>query len=309
MHRSSCSTKEICVRAIYPCLWFDNQAEEAMNTYLRLFDNSEVLAFQRLSDSGPSEPGSVLVAHFRLANIGIMALNGGPEQQPNPSISLFVESSDPEQVDAFWNALSEGGEVLMEYGEYPWAAKYGWCNDRFGVSWQVSTGEQPLTIAPSFHFVGDQFGKAEDAITTWTRIFPESDSGLIFRQEGGDDPARKGTVLFSRFMLGGQQFIAMDDNGPHDFTFSEGVSIVAECDDQAEVDHLWSGLIANGGSEHVVGWLKDRYGVSWQIVPTRLLELVQDPDPAKVERVTNAMMQMVKLDIAELQRAHDGVPA
>jgi predicted 3-demethylubiquinone-9 3-methyltransferase (glyoxalase superfamily) len=295
------------MRALYPSFWFNDNAEEATNFYLGLFPDSEVIGIQRNTEVGHGEPGSVLATHFRIANVEILTINGGPHVTPHPSVSLFVETSDLDRVDALWAALSEGGYVMMEYGEYPWAAKYGWLADRYGVSWQISAGEQEeVTITPALLFVGDQFGKVESAIHRWASIFPNSDTGLIFKHEGADDPAREGTVMFSRFTLGGQSVIAMEDNSDHKYTFTEGASLVAECDDQAEIDRLWDGLIAGGGKPSQCGWLWDPYGLSWQIIPTRLFEMVTSGDVAGATRATQAMYQMQKLDIATLERAFKG---
>jgi predicted 3-demethylubiquinone-9 3-methyltransferase (glyoxalase superfamily) len=239
--------------------------------------------------------------------VEILTINGGPHFTPNPSVSLFVETSDLDRVDALWAALSEGGFVMMEYGEYPWATKYGWLADRYGVSWQISAGEQEeVTITPALLFTQDTFGKVESAIHRWTSIFPNSDTGQIVKHEGADDPAREGTVMFSRFTLGGQSVIAMEDNSDHKYTFTEGASLVAECDDQAEIDRLWDGLIADGGKPSQCGWLWDPYGLSWQITPTRLFDMVTSGDVAGATRATQAMYQMQKLDIATLERAFKG---
>ena len=295
------------MRALYPSFWFNDNAEEATNFYLGLFPDSEMIAIQRNTDVGHGETGSVLATHFRIANLEVLTINGGPTFTPNPSVSLYVETSDLARLDALWEALSEGGFVMMEYGEYPWAAKYGWLADRYGVSWQISAGEQEaVSITPALLFVGDQFGKLESAINRWTSVFPNSDTGQIVKNDGADDSSRKDTVMFSRFTLGGQSIIAMEDNSDHQFTFTEGASLVAECDDQAEVDGLWDGLIADGGKPSQCGWLWDPYGLSWQIIPTQLFDMVSSGDVAGATRATQAMFQMHKLDIATLERAFKG---
>ena len=298
------------MRAIYPSFWFNDNAEAATTFYLSLFPGSELLGTQYNTDAGHGEPGSVLATHLRIANLELLTINGGPTFTPSPSLSLFVETSDLAKVDALWESLSRGGKVMMAYGEYPWAAKYGWLNDRYGVSWQISAGErEEISITPALLFTGDQFGKVESAIQRWVSIFTNSDPGLILKHEGGEDPARQGTVMFSRFSLGGQSVIAMEDNSEHAFTFTEGVSLVVECEDQAEIDHYWSGLIADGGEPSQCGWLKDPYGVSWQIIPTQLFEMVTSDDVAAVTRATQAMYGMHKLDLAALKRAFDGEQA
>ncbi|WP_069815097.1 VOC family protein [Streptomyces sp. TP-A0874] len=145
-------------------------------------------------------------------------------------------------------------------------------------------------------------GQAEEAAEFYVSVFDDSRLGRTLRYtEAGGGPA--GSVMTVEFEINGQRFVAL--NGGPEFTFSEAVSFQIHCADQAEVDRYWSRL-TDGGEEVQCGWLKDRFGVSWQVVPTELLELLADPDPEKAERVTRAMFSMVKLDIAELRRAHAG---
>ena len=144
--------------------------------------------------------------------------------------------------------------------------------------------------------------EAEAAAKFYASIFPNSKVGEVVRySEGGPAPA--GTVMTVEFTLDGQPFTALN-GGPH-FQFNEAVSFVVHCKTQKEVDYYWDALLA-GGKPSQCGWLKDRFGVSWQIVPDVLLELIGSSDPARAARVTQAMMKMVKLDIAALQRAYDG---
>ena len=146
-------------------------------------------------------------------------------------------------------------------------------------------------------------GQAEEAAHTYTSIFPNATLGRIVRHgESGPGPA--GTVLTIEFTLNGQPFVAL--NGGPEFTFNEAISFQIPCRDQAEVDYYWHALAADGGEEGPCGWLKDKYGVSWQVVPTVLTDLISDPDPEKAQRAMTAMLAMRKLDIAALQRAHAG---
>jgi predicted 3-demethylubiquinone-9 3-methyltransferase (glyoxalase superfamily) len=127
---------------------------------------------------------------------------------------------------------------------------------------------------------------------------------LDISRYGEAGPGQPGSVMVVSFMLDGQEFSAL--NGGPQFPFTEAVSFQVSCETHQEVDELWEALSADGGEKGPCGWLKDRYGLSWQIVPTVLGTLMSDPDPAKAQRVTEAMLKMGKLDIAELQRAYDG---
>jgi predicted 3-demethylubiquinone-9 3-methyltransferase (glyoxalase superfamily) len=144
--------------------------------------------------------------------------------------------------------------------------------------------------------------QAEEAATFYTGIFPDAKLGTVYRHtEAGPGPA--GSVMLVEFELNGQKFSAL--NGGPQFTFNEAVSIVVPCADQAEVDYYWERL-SDGGQEVACGWLKDRYGLCWQIVPTVFFDMVADPDAAKVGRVMQAMMGMTKFDIAGLDQAYAG---
>jgi predicted 3-demethylubiquinone-9 3-methyltransferase (glyoxalase superfamily) len=156
-------------------------------------------------------------------------------------------------------------------------------------------------IAPCLWFDGE----AEEAATFYVSLLPDSRIDRV-QHNVTDSPAGKaGTVLVVEFTLAGQRFLAL--NGGTRFEYTYAISFQVDCADQAEVDRLWDALSA-GGSIDRCGWLKDRYGVSWQIVPKVLSELLGDPDPAKAQRVMQAMLQMVKLDIAGLKAAHAGGP-
>lgn len=144
-------------------------------------------------------------------------------------------------------------------------------------------------------------GQAEEAAKLWTSIFPDSRIDRV-NQSASDTPSgAKGTVLTVEFTLRGQPFVGL--NGGPDFHFNEAISFVVDCEDQAEVDRYWEALTAGGGEPGPCGWLKDRFGVSWQVVPRRLNELIQSPDSDGAERAMQAMLSMSKIDVAELERA------
>jgi predicted 3-demethylubiquinone-9 3-methyltransferase (glyoxalase superfamily) len=154
-------------------------------------------------------------------------------------------------------------------------------------------------IAPCLWFDGE----AEEAAKLYVSLLPDSRIDHV-QKNVTDSPAGKaGSVLIVKFTLAGQRFLAL--NGGTRFEYTHAISFQVDCADQAEVDRLWDGL-SDGGSTERCGWLKDRYGVSWQIVPNVLPQLLGDPDPAKAQRVMQAMLQMVKLDIAGLKAAHAG---
>lgn len=147
-------------------------------------------------------------------------------------------------------------------------------------------------------------GTAEEAAGFYTSLFPDSHVDRVWRSPADTPSGPAGTVLTVDFTLLGQRVQGL--NGGDDFTFNEAISFVIECDDQDEVDRLWDALTAEGGEPGPCGWLKDRYGLSWQIVPRELNDLLNDTDPERSRRAMEAMLQMGKLEIAELRRAADG---
>ena len=300
---------------IVPHLWFDNDAGEAVETYVRAFaplGESRVDSSVVLPDT-PS--GDALNLLFTLAGHRFVAINGGPYFRPNPSISFFVNfdpSRDPRaraHLDGLWQVLSDGGEVLMELGEYPFSAHYGWLRDRFGVSWQLiltdPDGDPRPVIVPSLLFTGERAGQALDARDFWMSVFEDSHAGLTAPYPAGAEPEVEGTLMFGDFTLAGQWFAAADSALEHSFAFDEGVSLLVECEDQAEIDRLWEALSAVPAAEQC-GWLKDRFGVSWQIAPAEMTVMMETGSPEQLARLTQAFLPMHKLVLAALRAAGEG---
>lgn len=297
---------------ISPMLWFDDQAEEAAKFYTSTFPDSSVGRIARYGKEGfeihGQKEGTIMTVDFMLDGHRFSALNGGPHFKINPSISFFATYEQEGQVDLIWKKLSEGGTVLMALDRYPWSEKYGWLQDRFGVSWQIAVGNREdvgrQSIVTSFLFVREHYGEAENAMNFYTSIFKDSKITGILRY-GEDDAGEKlGTVKHAQFVLGNQTFMAMDSGLDHQFSFNEGISLVVSCDTQQEVDYYWEKLSQGGDPKaQMCGWLKDRFGVSWQVVPHILEDMLHDQDKAKVEQVTRAFLGMKKFDISELKRA------
>jgi predicted 3-demethylubiquinone-9 3-methyltransferase (glyoxalase superfamily) len=292
------------MRKITPCLWFDTQAEEAATFYTSLFESSRITGKVHVTGARPRADASILFVTFELLGQELIALNGGPEFTFTPAISLFVSCRTEAELDRLWAGLSRGGTVLMEVGAYPFSPRFGWLNDRYGVSWQLSvTGSKP-GISPYFLFVGAQHGKAEEAMRMWTGLFDDSRIDEIGRHGGGAGETA-GTVLSGRFTLAGEPFMAMDSGLGHPFTFTHGVSFYVSCESQSEIDRLWSAFSDRGTIEEC-GWVLDRFGVAWQVVPGALRGLLGDGTTAQAERVMRAVLGMKKLDAAALESAARG---
>lgn len=276
------------IHPIYPCLWFDHEAKEASEFYASLFPGSEIKMENKL------------VVLSQLADMKLMALNGGPLFSKNPSVSFFVTSESKDEIDFLWEKLTDGGKELMKLDRYPWSEYYGWCSDRYGTAWQLYHGKMNdvnQKIVPLLFFTQEHFGQAEEAIRYYTSLFPDSNmEGIMHYDES--DPQSVGTVQHAQFRLTNQVFMAMDGPGSHDYTFNEAVSFVVNCDTQEEIDLYWNELTSRGGEESMCGWLKDRYGIWWQIVPSQLGEWMSDP--VRGPKVMNAFMKMKKFDLATL---------
>lgn len=289
------------VQKITPFFWFDHQAEEAAQLYTSIFPNSKILNVVRNGEA-------VLTVNFSLNGQEFTAMNGGPHFKLTPAISIFAVCETEAETDAVWKALAAGGEVMIALDKYPWSEKYGWLNDRYGLSWQIAFGKLAdvgQQFTPSLLFVGEQHGRAEEAIHFYTSLFKNSSIGGILKYgAGGSDP--EGTVQHAQFYLDGQTFMVMDNAAAHAFQFNEAFSFVIPCDTQEKIDFYWNTLTADGGEESRCGWLKDKFGVSWQVVPPVLMELLGNPDAVKSQRAMQAMMQMKKLDIAALKAAFEG---
>jgi predicted 3-demethylubiquinone-9 3-methyltransferase (glyoxalase superfamily) len=277
-------------KQIYPCLWFDKNAKEAAGYYISVFKNSKI------TSENP------MVVMFDLDGQKFMALNGGPAFKPNPSISFFVTCETKEEIDSYWKKLSDGGMALMPIDKYPWSEKYGWVQDKFGISWQLNMGkiaDVGQKFCPLLMFTNKFAGKAEEAINFYTSIIKDSSIMGIARYAAGEGDV-EGYIKHAQFKLGQNVFMAMDSSISHAFSFDEGISLVINCDDQAEIDFFWNKL-TQGGEESMCGWLKDKYGISWQIVPTVLGKLMNDRE--KAPRVMQAFMKMKKFNIAQLENA------
>jgi predicted 3-demethylubiquinone-9 3-methyltransferase (glyoxalase superfamily) len=275
---------------IYPCLWLDGKAKEAAEFYCSIFSNTKI------KEENP------LVVTIESNEQRFMLLNGGPMFTINPSISFFVVCETEEETNQAWEKLLEGGSVLMPLDQYDWSTKYGWLQDKYGVNWQLSFGKMEdvgLKFSPSLLFCGQQNGRAEEAIRFYTSIFQPSNITGILKYAANDNET-VGNIKHAQFSLGKHVFMAMDSSYPHAFSFNEGVSFVVECETQGEIDYYWEKLSAVPEAEQC-GWLKDQFGISWQIVPSVLKTLMSDP--TRSERVVNAFMQMKKFDIDTLLNA------
>lgn len=293
------------MKKITPHLWFDKEAKEAAEFYCSIFLNSKIINTTTLHDT-PS--GNCDVVSFELSGQPFMAISAGPLFKFNPSVSFFVTCETETEVDTLWQKFSEGGSTLMELGKYEWSAKYGWLADKYGLSWQIALGkiaDVGQKITPSLLFVGKQHGKAEEAVNFYTSVFPNSQIDGILRHGAHEAPEKEGTVKHAQYTLDGGKFMAMDSGLEHRFAFNEAISFLVHCDTQEMIDYYWEKLSADPKAGQC-GWLKDQYGLSWQVTPTLMEEMMKEKDETKLARVTEAFLKMKKFNIEELEKAYKG---
>ncbi|KTD41458.1 VOC family protein [Legionella parisiensis] len=297
---------------ITPHLWFDKEAREAVEFYTSLFPNSKITNSTTLHDT-PS--GQCDIVSFELSRQSFIAISAGPLFKLNPSVSFLVtfnraqEKNAKEKLETLWSKLISTGTALMPLQEYPFSKCYGWVQDKFGLSWQLiladSGNEEHSHIIPSLLFVGSMYGKAEEAINFYMSIFKNSRWGNLTYYSSGQDQEKEGTISFADFMLSGQWFAAMESAQNHDFVFNEALSFIVNCETQEEIDYYWESLSAVPEAEQC-GWLKDKYGLSWQVAPKALDEMMRNGTRKQIDRVTKAFLPMKKFDIATLKRAYEG---
>ncbi len=289
---------------IVPHLWFDREANEAAAFYASVFPDGRVTHTMVLHDT-PS--GDCDLVSFEILGQDFMAISAGPLFRLNPAISFIVSCSAKGEVDALWGKLAEGGQALMPIDNYPFSPRYGWIQDRYGVSWQLilphAQGDRRPALMPSLMFVGDNCGKAEEAIGFYASVFRNAKIGQFARYGADQAPDREGTLMYADFMLEGQWFAAMDSAHAHDFGFNEAISLLVRCDTQVEIDHYWAQLSAVPEAEQC-GWIKDRYGLSWQIAPTEMEAMMRDGSQRQIAGVTQAFLAMKKFDLDALRRAY-----
>ena len=280
-------------QVITPAIWCDGTADEAAQFYTDIFRDASV------TEQAPGIAATVSIHGFKLSLI-----NGGNQYTPNPSISCILnfdpllfggEEQARTYLDELYERLSTGG-VLMELGEYPFSPRYAWVRDRFGMTWQLMLtdpdGDPRPFVIPSFMFGGTNHTHAEEATDAWIALFDNSRRGALYRYEEGG-PLDAGTVMFTDFTLRGTWMAATDSGTFHDFTFTPGVSMIVSCRDQEEIDRYWAGLSAVPEAERC-GWCVDRWGVSWQVVPHNIAELMAEA------ATRDKILQMGKIDLTKL---------
>jgi predicted 3-demethylubiquinone-9 3-methyltransferase (glyoxalase superfamily) len=300
------------MQKIIPHLWYDKQAKEAAEFYVKIFgENSKITHISTIYDT-PS--GDCDIVSFNILGFSFMAISAGPIFKLNPAISFHVACKTPERVDELWAELSKGGKALMEIGEYPFSKRYGWIQDKYGLSWQLIYSEglkdDGQKITPVIMYTQDLAGNAKEAINFYVEVFKNAPNTTgtseirgVMNYNKGEEPDKEGTVRYADFSLAGIKMGAMDSAQKHEFKLNPAISLLVSCETQEEIEYFWGKMSAVTEAEQC-GWLGDKFGVSWQIHPKIMDEMMTNGTPEQVARVTQAFMQMKKFDIAKLQEAY-----
>ncbi|MGN7203850.1 VOC family protein [Pedobacter sp. SAFR-022] len=275
--------------SIFPCIWYDGNAEEAATFYCKAFEGAS------MSTCTP------LIVTFQIKGRQFMGMNGGPGVKPNPSISFFNICASAEEIQNAWDLLAAEGLIMMPLDQYPWNERYGWVQDKFGVCWQLmlADAQNKPDVFPALMFAGEQNGRAQQAIDLYTSLFNNASIEVLAKYEPGEGDI-PGNIKHAQIMLDGMRLGAMESSMQHNFQFNWGVSLVINCDTQEEIDFFWLNL-TEGGKESKCGWCQDAFGVWWQVVPSILGSLMTDPD--KAPKVMDAFLKMTKFDIEAIKRA------
>lgn len=295
------------MQLITPNIWCQGTAAEAGAFYASVFPDTTWAVTARypetdLPDFQREFAGKELVVDVEVRGYRLRLINAGDEFSPTPALSFMVtvdarqfggdDDAARAAIRGLWASLSEDGTVMMPLDAYPFSPLFGWVADRFGVSWQLilayPTGDEAPYIAPHFLFTGAE-PRAREAVEFYTGLFPDSAPGELVPYPDG--MGQQG-VMFGNVTLAGQRFTVADGGTMHRFTFTPGVSLQVDCADQAEIDRLWDALSAAEEAEQC-GWLVDRFGVSWQIVPAQMDALMRRPGAYQ------HLMEMKKLVIAD----------
>lgn len=277
---------------LFPCFWFNQNGAEAAEFYTSVFRNSKITV------------NTPMVINLEIEGQKLMLLNAGPQFKPNLCLSLMVTCNSKEEVESYYHRLSEKGKVMMELDAYPWSEKYAWVEDKYGISWQLyfNTEKPKQKISPVMMFTGKNAGKCKEALSYYTTIFPDSEiQGIMEYEEGQGDIA--GNVAHSQFIINDYVMMAMDSSHDHKTNFTEGTSMTVMTKDQDETDYYWNEFTKEG-EESMCGWLKDKYGFSWQIVPYRLIELTNTHEVEKNQNAFGAMLKMKKIIIKDIEDAY-----
>ncbi len=290
---------------ITPFLWFEKDIDAIGAYYKELFGAT----LKRAGGLDDTPSGHVDMGTLTIYGQEFQIMTAGPYLPFTPSVSFIVSCASVDEVKELWNRILPTGKVLMDLAAYPFAEQYGWITDQYGVSWQImhmSGVPAPQKVTPTLMFAGARSGKGEEAMHLYADIFKPSAIDYTMHYEAGENTQTSGTLKHGGVTLDGYHMSLMDSGVKNDLDFNQAISFVVTCKDQAEIDYYWDALTKDGGNEVQCGWLNDKYGMPWQIVPEAMERMMSTGTKEQIARVTSAFMQMKKFDTAVLEHAFKG---
>ncbi|HEL2056651.1 TPA: VOC family protein [Streptococcus suis] len=287
------------MQTIIPHLWYDTEAKEAVAFYVELFGGKIDWTYT-ITDT-PSGDSDLI--QFQLGDMTLAAISAGPYFKLNESMSLMVNVANKDEVTCLYQTLSEGGRVLMPLGEYPFSPYYVWLEDRFGLSWQLSYApdlDKPYQFDICLLFSQEQVGLAQPMLDYYKDKLPQASVGQLSYYGEGEAAVEAAKLNYAELLVAGQKMIVMDHGYGGEASFNEAFSLMVYVDSQDELNFYYDLLSAVPEAE-MCGWVKDQFGISWQIVPRILMEAYDTASPETVKAVNAVVMTMKRLDIATIQ--------
>ncbi|MFH0372950.1 MULTISPECIES: VOC family protein [unclassified Streptococcus] len=287
------------MQPIIPHLWYDTEAKEAVAFYVDLFGGK--LDWTYTITDTPSGDSDLI--QFQLGDMTLAAISAGPYFKLNESMSLMVNVASKDEVTRLYQALSEGGRVLMPLGEYPFSPYYVWLEDRFGLSWQLSYApdlDNSYQFDICLLFSQDQVGLAQPMLDYYKDKLPQASVGQLSYYGEGEAAVEAAKLNYAELLVAGQKMIVMDHGYGGEASFNEAFSLMVYVDSQDELNFYYDLLSAVPEAE-MCGWVKDQFGISWQIVPRILMEAYDTASPEQIKAVNAAVMTMKRLDIGTIQ--------
>lgn len=287
------------MQPIIPHLWYDTEAKEAVAFYVDLFGGK--LDWTYTITDTPSGDSDLI--QFQLGDMTLAAISAGPYFKLNESMSLMVNVASKDEVTRLNQALSEGGRILMPLAEYPFSPYYVWLEDRFGLSWQLSYApdlDKPYQFDICLLFSQDQVGLAQPMLDYYKDKLPQASVGQLSYYGEGEAAVEAAKLNYAELLVAGQKMIVMDHGYGGEASFNEAFSLMVYVDSQDELNFYYDLLSAVPEAE-MCGWVKDQFGISWQIVPRILMEAYDTASPETVKAVNDAVLQMRRLDFDQIK--------
>lgn len=274
-------------------LWFKDEAEDAVDYYMSIFQSGQIMEKYYIPND---QNVSSVVINFKIGDLNLGAFNGNLDYaKMSPALSLKVTCETEDELNKLWVELSGNTRVIVPLQKRSFTKLYGWCIDKYGVSWQLNLNNKPQKITPHLMFANGNYMRSYEAVEFYANIFGDA---IVSKLDVRPD----NKVKWCEIKINDFTMTLSDSAKDNDYTFSDAISIEYDCKDQAEIDRIWDSLIADGGEEVACFWLRDKFGLSWQIIPEDFYDLINGPNSDKVLAVVQTMTKPI---IADLLKASE----